>query len=120
MIDAVFNYATGHQMSDLSGRSVNLQSSARCRVRVNNNVVVATELLDNPGMSLTNAAASVAMQVCQYYEILLEQLIWIEHYPEETGHEETFDLVYFNFESGRLFAPRWKRITKEEVQQLLQ
>ena len=120
MIDTIFNYATGHRLSDLSGQSVNLQASARCRVRVNNNVVVATELLDNPGMSLTNAAASVAMQVCQYYEIPPEQLVWVEHYPEETGHEETFDLVHFSFDLGKLSAPRWKRISKEEVQQLLQ
>ena len=119
MINKIFNYATPHSLHDLSGQSVKLQSSARCRVRINGNTVIATELPDNPGMSITNAAASVAMQVCQYYEIPLEELVWIEQYPEEPAHEETFDWVHFNYNSGVLKVERWQRISTAKAKQLL-
>ncbi|MGB3298592.1 MAG: hypothetical protein WBA76_10015 [Phormidesmis sp.] len=81
---------------------------------------MVSELPDNPGMSVTNAAGALAMQVCQYYEIEPQKLIWIEHYPEEPTHEETFDRVTFSFDSGRLADPQWRRIAKEEAHQLLQ
>ena len=120
MIDTIFNYATGHQINDLSGRSAKLQASARCRVRVSNNVAIATELPDNPGMSVTNAAGLLAMQVCQFYEIEPQKLIWIEHYPEAPDcSEESFDRVQFTFTLGALSDPRWKRISKDEAEQLL-
>ncbi|NJM98260.1 MAG: hypothetical protein HC800_14865 [Phormidesmis sp. RL_2_1] len=118
MLDEIFTYATPHTLADLLGQSVKLQGTARCRVRVSGNTVIATELPDNPGMSLTNAAASVAMQVCQYYEIPIQQLVWIEHYPEETGHEETFDLVRFGLTDGQLNVERWQRLSRHETEQL--
>ena len=118
MINEIFNYATPHSLHDLLGQSAKLQSSARCRVRINGNTVIATELPDNPGMSITNAAASVAMQVCQCYEIPLEQLIWIEHYPAESGHEETFDLVHFKYNNGLLIVERWQRLSTVEGEQI--
>lgn len=119
MIDETFNYATQHGLHDLLGQTTKLQSNARCRVRILGSTVIATELPDNPGMSLTNAAASAAMQVCQYYEISLEQLVWIEHYPEETGHEETFDLVHFSYNNSLLNVERWQRISKAEAENRL-
>ena len=118
MINEMFNYATPHNLQDLLGRSVKLQSNARCRVRINGNTVVATELPDNPGMSLTNAAASAAMQVSQFYEIPPRDLTWIEHYPEEIGQSETFDLVHFAFENSLLKLKKWQRISKAEAEEL--
>lgn len=118
MTNEIFNYAPIHNLRDLSGQSVKLQGSARCRVRISGNTVIATELPDNPGMSITNAAASVAMQVCQYYEIPLARLIWIEHYPGEPDHEETFDLVHFDFSDGLLSVERWQRLSINEAEQL--
>lgn len=119
MIDEIFNYATQHGLHDLLGHPTKLQSNARCRVRISGSTVIATELPNNPGMSLTNAAASAAVQVCQYYEIPLEKLVWIEHYPEETGHEETFDLVHFSLNNGLLNVERWQRISTAKAEQLL-
>ncbi len=81
--------------------------------------MITTELPDNPGMSLTNAAASVAMQVCQFYEIPLDELVWIEHYPEEPNHEETFDLVHFSSNNSLLNVERWQQISKAEAENLL-
>lgn len=60
---------------------------AHCRVRINGNTVIATELPDNTGMSITNAAEEVAMLVCQFYEIPIAQLVWIEHYPKRADIE---------------------------------
>lgn len=119
MINEIFNYATPHNLQNLLGRSIKLQSQARCRVCINGNTVIATELPDNPGMSLTNAAASVAMQVCQYYEIPLKELVWIEHYPEEPDREETFDLVQFGDRKGLLIVKGWQRLSIKETERLL-
>ena len=43
-------------------------------------VVIATEVRDNPGTSITNVAEGLALAVCQEYGIDPEQLVWIEHY----------------------------------------
>lgn len=119
MIDEIFQYATPHNLSDLIGQSVKLQGNARCRIRVLGNTVIATELPDNPGMSITNAAASAAMQVAQYHEIPLSELLWIEHYPEDTQYPERFDLVHFTCDDGLLNLERWERISKNEAERLL-
>ncbi|NET55382.1 MAG: hypothetical protein F6K47_04095 [Symploca sp. SIO2E6] len=116
MIDETFHYHTRYNLvSALDLSTEAFQGEAKCRVRVNGNTVIASELPDNPGMSLTNAAEEVAMQVAGHYEIPLGELTWIEHYPEEPNHEESFDRVDFSFERGRLTKPRWKPITKEEA-----
>lgn len=119
MIDERFNYATAHkllnQTADVIGK---LQGQAQCRVRINGNVVIATELPDNPGQSITNAADVLAMQVCQYYGIPPAQLVWIEHYPEQPNHEETLDRVEFLVEHQTLSNPQWQRISKADVAQL--
>ena len=44
-------------------------------------------------MSITNAAEEVAMQVYQFYEIPIAQLVWIEHYPKTADIDEEFDFV---------------------------
>lgn len=119
VIDEIFNYATAHQLlnqvADVIGK---LQGQARCRVRINGNVVVATELPDNPGQSITNAAPVLAMQVCKYYEIAPDQLIWIEHYSHQSNHEETFDLIEFTFDGTVLSPPEWRHLSKHDVEQL--
>ncbi|PZO16878.1 MAG: hypothetical protein DCF25_11835 [Leptolyngbya foveolarum] len=118
MIDELFNYATPHNLQDLLCQSVKLQGNARCRLRINGNTAIATELPDNPGMSLTNAAAAVAMQVCQFHEIPVSELIWIEHYPDEPGQHESFDLVHFGSDNGLLKLERWERISKDKAERL--
>ena len=42
-------------------------------------VVVATEVEDNPGASITNAAEKCASQVCEHFEIHPSRLVWVEH-----------------------------------------
>ncbi|NER93999.1 MAG: hypothetical protein F6J86_09185 [Symploca sp. SIO1B1] len=128
MIDETFHYHTRHNLiSALELSTEAFQGQAKCRVRVNSNAVIGTELKDNPGESITNAASELAMQVAAFYEIPLDKLIWIEHYSSsESYHDdprekdwETFDQVSFARNNGRLITPRWKRITKEEAMSLL-
>ena len=119
MIDETFSYATRHSLRDELGNSAKpLQGNARCRVRINATTVVATELPDNPGMSLTNAANIVAMQVCQFYEIPLSELVWIEHYPAQPHSEESFDRVLFNNDNGNLTIDTWLPLSTDEATQL--
>jgi hypothetical protein len=60
--------------------------------------VIATELKDNPGMSITNAAEYVATAVCKKLRLGPHLLVWIEHYgypspvPKLT---RTYDRVTF-------------------------
>ena len=49
-------------------------------------VVVLTELPDNPGMSVTNAAEEIASQVRREFGLDPDQTRWIEHYPERYYH----------------------------------
>jgi len=61
-------------------------------------VVIATELADNPGTSITNAAEILATEVCRRFRIPPERLVWIEHYAysPESAIPRTFDLVTFH------------------------
>lgn len=58
-------------------------------------VVVVTELDDNPGTSVTNAAEHLATVVCDLYTLDPERLRWIEHYPRRKGCKSEFDWVVF-------------------------
>jgi hypothetical protein len=62
--------------------------------------VIATEVKNNPGTSITNCAEHLAYWVCIEFEIDPLRLIWIEHYgyPSETGPHipRTYDLVQFH------------------------
>lgn len=60
-------------------------------------LVIATELPDNSGTSVTNAAEHLASFVCDSFGIAPGRLVWIEHYGASPGvrKDETYDLVTF-------------------------
>jgi hypothetical protein len=60
-------------------------------------VVVCSELPNNPGQSVTNAAEQIAAEVIRAYR-LPTPLVWVEHFPPESTNRETetFDLVIFS------------------------
>jgi hypothetical protein len=68
-------------------------------------VVVATELTDNEGTSVTNVAEKLAWHVvhdpavwAQAPDAAREGMLWIEHYPHDgTSFGETFSLVTFAY-----------------------
>lgn len=108
MIDEIFHYK-------VKGNSF----PAKCRVRINSNTVIATELPDNKGMSITNAAEQVAMQVCHFYEIPMTQLVWIEHYPKTADINEGFDRVQFEIKENCFTKPTWKPIERTLAEKLI-
>jgi hypothetical protein len=71
--------------------------------------VIATELQDNPGTSITNIAEHLASVVCDRFEIEREKLVWIEHYGYAgtviDSRERTYDRVSFRLRKPD--AIRW-------------
>jgi hypothetical protein len=46
-------------------------------------LIIATELPNNPGVSITNFAEDLAIIVCRRLVIDPTKLVWIEHYPAQ-------------------------------------
>lgn len=76
---------------------------SRCRIRLylpqedrDAAVVICSELPDNLGTSVLNAAEQIAAEIIKHFR-LPSPPVWIEHHPQEltNGQEETFDLVNF-------------------------
>lgn len=86
-------------------------------------VVIVTELPQNPGTSVTNAAQDIATQAYQWLERPAQGITLIEHYAqdgEERYAQERFALVTFaHSEGGRFSHPEWRALTKEEVERLI-
>ena len=88
--------------------------------------VVCSQDLDNTGTSVTNAAETIASQLCRERPALdPARLIWIERYPPRGSRHspiaESFDLVTFQVtDSTRrtVARPTWKRLTAKEFQAL--
>ena len=101
-------------------------------------IVIATELHDNPGASITNVAEKCAAQVCLFHDIHPSRLIWVEHYDERDlprhhwaayrPEGEGFNLVTFDFRNKRevndeggptLGTPTWKHSNKAAVELMI-
>ncbi len=76
---------------------------SRCRIRLylpqedrDAAVVICSELSDNPGTPVIDAAQQIAAEVIRRFR-LPSPPVWIEHHPQESmyGQEETFHLVIF-------------------------
>jgi hypothetical protein len=89
-------------------------------------VVIATELADNPGTSITNVCEHLAYWVCVDFAIDPSQLVWIEYYgypsPSNPKRLRTFDLVTFEIlppGHDAVFAnPRWRPMRDADWQSL--
>lgn len=100
-----------------------LNAPSRCRIRVFEPkerplVVIATELPDNSGTSITNFAAPLATQIGELLLVPLEALVWVEHYPERgpaPQERENFSLVTFTRAPHGLTAPRWRSLDRAGV-----
>ena len=85
-------------------------------------VVIATEVKDNPGASVTNAFEQLAYSVCIGFRIGPSELVWIEHYgypvPGDCKLPRTFDLVTFTIlprGHDAVFAhPKWRSMCDED------
>ncbi len=109
----------------------------RCRVRIylpdeerDAPVVVCSELPDNRGMSVTNAAERIAAEVIKRHGLPIP--VWIEQRTAETVHgpEERFSLVVFSDPEVRelppylgvrltIGEPTFKRLDRSSVEVLV-
>jgi hypothetical protein len=81
-------------------------------------IVIASEIPDNPGQSITNAAAVLATDVFRMFNGPKEGLIWIERYPKDGDRpidDERYSMVSFDFSPNGFTNPKWRYIPKAEV-----
>ncbi len=113
-----------------------LPSQCRARIYLSDEVddapvVLCSELADNLGPSVTEAAKRIAGEVIKHHR--LPRPVWIEHYPPEAtnGSTETFDLVVFDSYEVRevpvgrkrrcyeIGSPSWKSLDRDAVEALV-
>lgn len=101
-----------------------------CRIRVYQRergmtVVIATELPDNPGTSITNWAEFLATELRRRFVAPGAGLAWIEHDPERPGLmgdpplPEQFDRVRFRWDGAHDRTPDWRPVSRAQVAALL-
>ena len=83
---------------------------SRCRIRLylpqedrDAAVVVCSELSNNPGTPVINAAEQIAAEIIRNFR-LPSPPVWIEHHPQEVtnGQGETFELLTFAYYEARI------------------
>ena len=110
--DGRFKYRTG----GLAALSV-------CRLRIYERwagvILLASELADNPGPSITNSAEALATALAERYGIDGGRAVFIEHYDQASYRglpsEPTFDAVSFTWTRGRASLPRWSRLSEADL-----
>ena len=89
-------------------------------------LAIATELDDNPGVSVTNFAEHLATQVCLDLQIDPMKLVWVEHYPDagkrtylDPAH---WDAATFTFDRlhGHFHRPAWFRVPDPQLRAMRQ
>ena len=81
-------------------------------------LAICTELADNPGMSVTNAAEQIAHAVWEQ-EGRPAAFVWIEHYPPAGRGDmlESWSAVRFRQgHDGHFADPQWQPVTQDEVE----
>jgi len=84
-------------------------------------VAICTELVTNNGTSVTNAAAVLASQICQQFEILPDDLAFVEHYTPGSYSNMLYDMdesyaqVEFTWSGRPARYPQWKYLDIEGV-----
>lgn len=107
---------------------------AICRLRMSRNgdtaLVVWSELDNNPGTSVTNAAESLAALVVATYDLNPFKCLFIEHYPAKPDkfdpQPDSYSIVEFQWElrqhSKSYVAkgpPDWTHLPEEKAAELL-
>ena len=87
-------------------------------------IVIATNLYKhNPGTSISRWSAQLATAICKEVKIDPSKMIFIEHNPDRQSkldfYKETFDIVEFERDGNLFTNPRWRRISKKEVDDML-
>jgi hypothetical protein len=76
-------------------------------------IVVFTELLDNPGRSVTNAIESIVPQFCQHANIQPDKVSFIERYE---SHPDDLDLIDYQPDG----TTSWTRLPEDQARPILE
>jgi hypothetical protein len=87
-------------------------------------IVIATNLYEhNPGTSISRWSAQLATSICKDLKTDPAHLVFIEHNPDRQSkldfYKETFDVIEFDRDGDQFINPRWTRISKKEVDNML-
>ena len=96
------------------------------------NLIIITELKENPGMSVTNAVEFIAEQFAHQNGLTVKDLIFVERYDERSydggvkplggsGRRfPSYDLVFFPDDTdGGLLLPKWKYLSEDNFRALV-
>ena len=101
---------------------------SKCGLKIvdksNNTIVIITELYeDNPGTSVTEYCAQLAQIISVERKINPERMLFILHTPDVGSKyeflHETFDVVNFEIEGNVFSEPKWERVSREKVEELI-
>ncbi len=105
------------------------ESPSKCGLKIirrndGKTLAIATELYrQNPGTPVTEWCAPLATQILKNLDQKPESFIFVEHTPDLksklTFYDETFDLVDFDWDGEKLTNPKWKRLSRESVDQMM-
>ena len=87
-------------------------------------VIIATDLYkENPGGSITEFVAELAMKICNSFKIDINNITFIHHVPEVKSslefYAEAFYLVTFEVVDNELQNPDWHKMTRKEVEEIV-
>jgi len=124
------NPAFDHYMDHYFNFLGQWETPSRCGLRIirrkdGKTLVIATEIYrQNPGTPVTEWVAPLATQIMHYIDERPDNYVFIEHTPDLrsklTFYGETFDQVDFDWDGGKFVNPRWTRISKEEVNRMME
>ncbi len=119
IVDGIFDY----KVDSYSGRM------SSCQLRVYQYmdeiaIVIATEITNNPGPSITNSAEAWATEAVAEYGLDPLKTHFIEHYDHRTSalrdpEDTSYDFVGFEWHAGIAEKPKWKHATREEIEKLI-
>ena len=93
---------------------------AWCRLRIyrttEKDIVVATEMPDNPGTSITNFVEQLAGMVCADFLIEPNRLVWVEHYPARDSEPENYSLLSLEWNGAAFTNRAWRHINRSQIE----
>ncbi len=106
------------------------ESPSKCGLKIvhrkdGKTLAIATEIYrQNPGTPVTEWCAPLATRIMKSIGESPDNFIFLEHTPDLQSklsfYAETFDLVNFKWDGQQFINPQWKRLSREEVDALMQ
>lgn len=96
------------------------KGNCHCRLRIyklsfDSAVIIVSELLDNPGRSISDEASALIHLVCYQFGLAIYKIMWIEHYPGGyLKDEDTYDEIMLT--TGIISS---KRISQAKLEEFL-